>query len=100
MSTESADKTEPSDLDLFCYGLYLRAVSGDDYLAGVIPKEKAEMSMERTRASYAIAQGVMMNRRMSHQGGAYASEPAEPNITLMSCRQLSEQTTRALQWIV
>lgn len=99
MSTESAEKKEPSELDLLCYGLYLRAVSGDDYFADKIPKEKEEASMERVRASYAIAQGTMMNRRMSHQGGIYASEPTEPHITLMSCRQLSEQTTRALQWI-
>lgn len=26
MSTESVDKTEPSELDLFCYGVYLRVL--------------------------------------------------------------------------
>lgn len=94
MSTESADKTEPSDLDMFCYGLYLRAVSGDQCLTEMIPRERT--SAERVRAQYAIAQGTMMNRRVSPQG-AYA---VESDITLMSCRQLSEETTRALQWIV
>lgn len=90
MSTESVDKTEPSELDLFCYGLYLRAVSGDQYLA-----ETLSASAERVRALYAIAQGVMLNRRTSPQG-AYATES---DLALMSCRQLSEQTVRALQWI-
>ena len=93
MSTESADKTEPSDLDMFCYGLYLRAVSGDQCLTEMIPRERT--SAECVRAQYAIAQGTMMNRRVSPQG-AYAMES---DITLMSCRQLSEETTRALQWI-
>lgn len=94
MSTESADKTEPSDLDMFCYGLYLRAVSGDQCLTEMIPRERT--SAERVRAQYAIAQGTMMNRLVSPQG-AYAMES---DITLMSCRQLSEETTRALRWIV
>ena len=89
----STDKTEPSDLDMFCYGLYLRAVSGDQCLTEMIPRERT--SAERVRAQYAIAQGTMMNRRVSPQG-AYAMES---DITLMSCRQLSEETTRALQWI-
>lgn len=95
MSTESVDKTEPSELDLFCYGLYLRAVSGDQYLAETLPKETLSASAERVRALYAIAQGVMLNRRTSPQG-AYATES---DLALMSCRQLSEQTVRALQWI-
>ena len=33
----SAKKTNPDELDLFCYGVYLRAVSGDQYLAETIP---------------------------------------------------------------
>lgn len=94
MSTESADKTEPSDLDMFCYGLYLRAVSGDQCLTEMIPRERT--SAERVRAQYAIAQGTMMNRRVPPAGAYAATEPA---IAPMSCRQLSEETTRALQWI-
>lgn len=94
MSTESVDKTEPSELDLFCYGVYLRAVSGDQYLAETIPSEVS--SIGRVRALYAIAQGTMMNRRVPPAGAYAATEPA---IAPMSCRQLSEETTRALQWI-
>jgi len=44
----------------------------------------------------AIAQGTMMNRRVPPAGAYAATEPA---IAPMSCRQLSEETTRALQWI-
>lgn len=95
MSTESAEKKDPSELDLFCYGLYLRAVSGDQYPAETLPKETLSASTDRVRALYAIAQGTMLNRRTSPQG-AYATES---DLALMSCRQLSEETTRALQWI-
>ena len=93
MSTASAEKTRPDELDLLCYSLYLRAVSGDQYLADTIPSEVS--SIGRVRALYAIAQGTMMNRRVSP--GAYAA--TEQDIALMSCRQLSEKTTQALQWI-
>ena len=94
MSTASAEKTRPDELDLFCYGVYLRAVSGDQYLAETIPSEEVS-SIGRVRALYAIAQGTMMNRRVPP--GAYAA--TEPAIAPMSCRQLSEETTRALRWI-
>ena len=94
MSTASAEKTRPDELDLFCYGVYLRAVSGDQYLAETIPSEVS--SIGRVRALYAIAQGTMMNRRVSPAGAYAATEPA---IAPMSCRQLSEETTQALQWI-
>ena len=50
----SAKKTNPDELDLFCYGVYLRAVSGDQYLAETIPSEVS--SIGRVRALYAIAQ--------------------------------------------
>lgn len=90
----SAKKTNPDELDLFCYGVYLRAVSGDQYLAETIPSEVS--SIGRVRALYAIAQGTMMNRRVPPAGAYAATEPA---IAPMSCRQLSEETTRALQWI-
>lgn len=93
MSTASAEKTRPDELDLLCYSLYLRAVSGDQYLADTIPSELSPIG--RACALYAIAQGTMMNRRVSP--GAYAA--TEQDIALMSCRQLSEKTTQALQWI-
>ena len=45
-----------------CYGVYLGAVSGDQYLAG---DDSSEVSLLGVRALYAIAQGTMMNRRVS-----------------------------------
>lgn len=90
----SAEKKEPNELDLFCYSVYLRAVSGDQYFADMIPGEVSAMG--RARILYASAQGTILNRRVSPNQGAYA---AESDIVLMSCRQLSEETSRALQWI-